>query len=235
MEWAKAEPLAAAEELDSADPALRAVVATIANTLLAQDRASFDSWAAGLTEPVARNTVRGIALTRDTLTDPAKAAHDAAAWLSSEPTAAASVGVLPTHIAQRWWWAKAPPSVVADWATSLPAGPALDAAVGEVGRLWVEQDTVAASGWMNDLAPGPGRDAAVRQLIRAIQQETPGDAFVWAGTIQDSALRRDVLRESISRWAIKDPSAALSVVETLPIEHRGELQEIISKAQSNGE
>ena len=233
-EWAKAEPLAAAEELDSTNPALRPVVEAIANTLLAQDRASFDSWAGGLTDPVARNTVRRIALTRYTLADPAKAAQDTAAWLSSEPTAAASAGELPTQIAQRWWSAEASPKVVADWASSLPAGPALNAAVGEVGRLWVEQDAIAASGWINGLATGPGRDAAVRQLFWAIQQETPDDAFVWATTIQDSAVRRDLLRDFIRGWASKDKGAALSAVETLPIEHRGELREIISKAQSIG-
>ena len=233
-EWAKAEPLAAAEELDSTNPALRPVVEAIANTLLAQDRASFDSWAVGLTDPVARNTVRGIALISDTLTDPAKAAQDTAAWLSSDPTAAASAGELPRHIAQRWWWAKASPKVVADWATSLPAGPALNAAVGEVSRLWVKQDAIAASGWINGLATGPGRDGAVQQLFWAIQQETPDDAFVWVSTIQDSAVRRDLLKEFIRGWAIKDKGAALSAVETLPIEHRGELREIISKAQSTG-
>ena len=132
---------------------------------------------------------------------------------------------LPVHIAQRWWWAKAPPQLVADWATSLPAGPARDAAIGEVGRLWVKQDAMEASHWIDKVPASPGRDKVVTQLIQEISSDAPNDAFVWSGTIQDPALRRNMREASISEWAAKDIPAALAALETLPVEQRGTLRE----------
>lgn len=234
-EWSRTAPLLAAAELDPSDPAQRPALEAVANALLARDRGAFDAWAAGLTDDLARRTIRRLSLTSEAMADPAKAAQDTAAWLNADPVAAGSVGdQLPTHIAQRWWWTKAPPQEVADWAAALPAGTSKDAAVGEVARLWVEKDVLGASGWIDGLPAGAGRDMAVNRLVSAIWKEAPADAFVWACTIQDNTLRWPLLRDSIAGWAAVEPAAALAAVEALPVEQRGDLLEILSKSQSNG-
>jgi hypothetical protein len=120
---------------------------------------------------------------------------------------------------------------VAAWAGSLPEGPARNSAVAEVGRLWLEQDELAASAWANTLEQGKGRDQVVRAIVRKISQDTPGDAFAWAGTIQHDGLRGDVLAESIGTWAKQDAAAAMAAVATLPEAQQGNLLEVIGKVQ----
>lgn len=233
--WARTAPLQAAAALEPADPAQRRALEAVATSLLTQDRAAFDEWSAGLTDEGARRSVRRLALTSEAMADPAKAAQDTAAWLKVDPAAAGVIGEqLPTHIAQRWWLAKAPPASVAEWAAALPEGTARDSSVGEVARLWVEQDALGASGWIDGLPAGAGRDRAVNRLVTAIWKESPADAFVWARTIQDDTLRGPLLRDSITGWAAVDPAAALAAVETLPEDQRGDLKEMVLRAQAKG-
>jgi hypothetical protein len=232
-EWASTAPLLAAAELDHADPGQRNALEAIGNSLLAQDRAAFEAWSAGLTDAGARMTVRRLALTSESITDPAKAAMETTAWLKSDPAVAGAVGDgLPTNIVQRWWETKAAPAVIAGWAADLPAGKEQDAAVAHVAMRWVEQDALAASGWIDGLPPGDGRDRAVNRLVKAIVQETPADAFVWARTVQNYSLRGPLLRSAIKGWAAVDPAAAMAAVESLPEEQRGGLREIINRAQA---
>ena len=230
-EWARTAPLAAAAGLNPEDPAHRPALEAIATALVTRDRTAFETWAESLTDPAARLTARRIALHEDALSDPAMTAQAAARWLAAEPAAGAAQGDLPVHIAQRWWWAKAPPQLVADWAISLPAGPARDAAIGEVGRLWVKQDAMEASHWIDKVPASSGRDKVVTQLIQEISSDAPNDAFVWSGTIQDPALRRNMREACISAWAAKDVTAALAALETLPQEQRGTLREKIGEVQ----
>ena len=88
-----------------------------------------------------------------------------------------------------------------------------------------------ASNWIDKVPASPGRDKVVTQLIQEIRSEAPNDAFVWSGTIQDPALRRNMLEASISEWAAKDIPAALAALETLPLEQRGTLREKIVEVQ----
>jgi hypothetical protein len=81
------------------------------------------------------------------------------------------------------------------------------------------------------LEQGKGRDQVVRAIVRKISQDTPGDAFAWAGTIQHDGLRGDVLAESIGTWAKQDAAAAMAAVATLPEGQQGNLLEVIGKVQ----
>jgi hypothetical protein len=231
--WAKRDPVAAAAALGSADgKGYRPAIESIAGGLLKRDRAAFDSWSAGLSDPAGRAVVRRVELHTDAYTDPRTAAAETAAWLAEVPAAQEAAESLPVHVAQHWWKLKGSPQEVAAWAGSLPAGRAQDAAVGEVGRLWVEQDAVSASAWLGTLAPSPGRDEAVGRLVWKVSKEAPDEAFEWARTIQQGSMRNEMLAQSIAVWAAKDVPGAQAAVATLPPEHRGNLLEMIEKAQA---
>ncbi len=229
--WAKQDPAAAAAALPTGNAAMKQAVETVATAWVKKDRPAFEQWAAGLTDPSERGIARRAALALDAMTDPRQTAQETAAWLAREPGAQESAGELPVSIAQQWWEAKGPPPEVAAWAGSLPEGPARNSAVAEVGRLWLEQDELAASAWANTLEQGKGRDQVVRAIVRKISQDTPGDAFAWAGTIQHDGLRGDVLAESIGTWAKQDAAAAMAAVATLPEAQQGNLLEVIGKVQ----
>lgn len=229
--WAKQDPAAAAAAIPAGNPALKRAVESVATAWVKKDRPAFEQWAAGLTDPGERGIARRAALALDAVTDPRQTAQETAVWLAREPGAQESAGELPVSIAQQWWKAKGPPLEVAAWAGSLPEGPARHSAVAEVGRLWLEQDELAASAWANTLEQGKGRDQVVRALVRKISQDTPGDAFAWAGTIQQEGLRGQMLAESIRKWAQQDAAAAQAAVATLPEGQQGNLLELIGKAQ----
>jgi hypothetical protein len=231
--WANTDARAAAAELETGNPDQRPAVEAIATALAKQDRPAFETWAAGLTDPQERATARRAALALDALTDPAGAATETSAWLSGE-AGAVDAGELPVHIAQRWWWAKAAPGDVAAWAASLPAGKGRDVAIGEVTRLWLEQDALAASEWLGGLAPGPGRDLAVERLVRKVSGEAPDEAFDWASTIQNREIRGRILGDSVRAWARSDAAAARVAVATLPSEEHANLLELIAREEGVG-
>ncbi len=233
VQWAKRDPAAAAAALPMGNTALGSAVEAVATAWVHKDRAAFENWAAGLTDPGERAIARRAALTLDAVNDPRQTAQETASWLAREPGAQESAGELPVSITRNWWKAKGPPPEVAAWAGSLPEGPARNSAVAEVGRLWLEQDELAASAWANTLEPGKGRDQVVRSIVRKIGQETPADAFAWAGTIQQEGLRGDMLTESIRNWARLDAPAAQAAVSTLPEGQQGNLTEEIVKVQAS--
>lgn len=230
--WAKQDPAAAAAALPAGNSAMKPAVEAVATAWAQKDRPAFEQWAAGLTDPCERGIARRAGLALDAVTDPRQTAQETVAWLAREPGAQESAGELPVSIAQQWWKAKGPPPEVAAWAGSLPEGPARNSAVAEVGRLWLEQDELAASAWANTLEQGKGRDEVVRALVRKISQDTPGDAFAWAGTIQQEGLRGEMLAESIRKWSKQDAAAAQAAVATLPEGQQGNLLEVIGRAQS---
>ena len=231
VSWAKQDPAAAAAALPTGNAAMKQAVETVANAWAQKDRPAFEQWAAGLTDPGERGIARQAALTLDAMTDPRQTAQETAAWLAREPGAQEAAAELPVFVAQQWWEAKGPPPEVAAWAGALPEGPARNSAVAEVGRLWLEQDELAASAWANTLEQGKGRDQVVRAIVQKISQDTPADAFAWAGTIQQEGLRSDVLAESIGTWAKQDAAAAMAAVATLPEGQQGNLLKLIEKAQ----
>ena len=229
--WAKQDPAAAAAALPTGNAAMKQAVEAVSAAWAQKDRPAFENWAAGLTDPGERAIARRAGLALDAVTDPRQTALETAAWLAREPGAQESAGELPVSIAQQWWKAKGPPPEVAAWAGSLPEGPARNSAVAEVGRLWLEQDELAASAWANTLEQGKGRDQVVRAIVRKISQDTPGDAFAWAGTIQHDGLRGDMMTDSVRKWAKQDAAAAQAAVATLPEGQQGNLLEEIGKAQ----
>ncbi|MDB6133957.1 MAG: hypothetical protein JWM59_2200 [Verrucomicrobiales bacterium] len=228
---AENDPMAAAAELTPGKENQTQVVEIIAHRLLEREPAAFESWADSLKDPVQRAAARSSALVVKAGTDPKGAALAATAWLARETEAAAHGGFAASRIVQRWMADESSPSQVAAWTAALPPGLFREVAVTELGRLWVEQDTVAAFAWVATLPGGAGRDNVVRNLVYRIRDVSPADAIEWARTLGNPSMRYEALTSTLLGWAEKDLSATQAAVETLPAGDRGYLQEVLQEQE----
>ncbi|MDB6134689.1 MAG: hypothetical protein JWM59_2932 [Verrucomicrobiales bacterium] len=231
--WGMAEndPMSAAAELVPGRKRNLWVVDKIATKLLARDQAAFETWTESLSDPAEHAVARCAVLTAKAGMDPAKAARETAAWLAENPEASQWSGDLSRLIVGKWLDGKAPPAAVAEWAASLPQGPAWNAAVSLAGQSWVEQDIVAASAWLDSLPQREGRDSVVESLVERIASENPESAFAWARTLGNPSMRYETLMTTLSGWAEKDSAAAQAAVETLPAGDRGYLLEFLRERE----
>lgn len=114
----------------------------------------------------------------------------------------------------------------AQWAMTLPEGPAQAAAAGAVVQQWTGKDPGAASSWITGLPQGGTRDAAASSLINQIQREDPASALVWAQSLSSENARREQSRGVFQAWFRTKPLEALQTIQTLPPE---EQQRIFTK------
>ncbi|MGJ8654717.1 MAG: hypothetical protein ACSHX8_15765 [Opitutaceae bacterium] len=83
---------------------------------------------------------------------------------------------------------------------------------------YMEVDSLAASEWVASLESGDLRDASVKALAEKVVRYEPDSAFVWANSVDDAQVRKDVQKRTIREWAKKDLSAAYQAVRDARIE-----------------
>jgi hypothetical protein len=111
----------------------------------------------------------------------------------------------------------------ADWALTLPPGPAQDAAAGAIAGEWAAKDAEAASAWLATLAAGPMREKAAAQLIEKISSSDPERAFEWAKSLTGGEARTQQIGNVLRAWLPQNPFAAMKAIQSLPEEMRAEI------------
>ncbi|HEX2747883.1 MAG TPA: hypothetical protein VHM91_07795 [Verrucomicrobiales bacterium] len=111
----------------------------------------------------------------------------------------------------------------ADWAMSLPPGPAQTSAISTVTSEWAEHEPVEASAWVTSLPAGELREKAATQLIEKIAGNDPQHAFEWAKSLTDEEERTGQMGKVLRQWLPKDPFSAMKAVESLPADVRAEI------------
>lgn len=212
--WAGRDPAAAASYFDrnelsgglASDEALQSA-ATLARAWAGRDPAQALDWVKSLPEE-ARGTAVDAVISSLAASDPRKALQ---AVLSLGQAYEQAEAMRP--LAQEW--ARQNPASASSWVTSLE-DPALQsqAALGLV-TTWMTQDAQAASAWVASLPAGRTRDVAVAAMVQAqAARQDPASAARWAATIQDDALRQQVLPQLVQRWQVHDPAAAQAWLAT---------------------
>jgi len=106
-------------------------------------------------------------------------------------------------------WAQTQPTRTADWVGSLrDEAERSNAATGLV-SAWMQSDPLNTSRWVSSLAPGQTRDAAVAAMVHSQSlRNDPEAATRWASTVQDEALRNELVKQSFQQWQLHDADAA---------------------------
>lgn len=73
----------------------------------------------------------------------------------------------------------------------------------------MNSNPLAASQWVSTLKPGSARDAAVAAMVEAQSlRNDPEAATLWAASVQDAALRQQLIATAAARWQRMDGAAA---------------------------
>ena len=102
-------------------------------------------------------------------------------------------------------WGDHDPEAAAQWLESMPDDALANGAAKRLTAAWAEYDEFAASAWAATLRAGPTRDAVAVGLAFSIARENPDDAWQWANSISDSAVRKQALVNLDERWGYDAP------------------------------
>ena len=95
-----------------------------------------------------------------------------------------------------------------DWISSLPEGSGRGDALSRQVRDWADSDANAAGEWLGGQQGSPDYDRAAGSFADKIVGKDPVSALAWAGTIQESGLRRRVEERLLRNWQKREPDAA---------------------------
>lgn len=110
-------------------------------------------------------------------------------------------------LAQRW--AQTQPTRTADWVGSLRDEAERSNAASGLVAAWMQSDPLNTSRWVSGLAPGQTRDTAVAAMVHSQSlRNDPEAATRWASTVQDEALRNELVKQSFQQWQLHDADAA---------------------------
>jgi hypothetical protein len=124
------------------------------------------------------------------------------------------------------------PARIAPLIAELPPGVEQTRTMTAVATEWVQNDSTTFVDWLNDQPDGPMRDAAIVQLSSSSQIiKHPTMIFEHANQISDPALRLVQVQGVLSRWAARDPSAALQAAQkiNLPDDQKAAIIQSLSK------
>ena len=119
-------------------------------------------------------------------------------------------------------WAAREPQAAADWATTLPAGPAQSRAVAAVVRSWSASDPARVQAWLAEFPPGEARDLSIAAFLRRPASATQTDAEAtaeferWFGSISDPWQRTLIAGDQFLRLSPRDGAAARAWLQTVP-------------------
>jgi hypothetical protein len=90
-------------------------------------------------------------------------------------------------------WGGRSPDQAATWVERFSESELRCAAMESLIEVWGKNDLVTAGHWLNRLPGGPSRDRAVSIYVRIMAGEFPSHAIQWIETIEDDALRAELL------------------------------------------
>lgn len=158
-------------------------------------------WAMGLSEEVRAAAINEVAV-RLAETSPA-AAVAAVSTLSDGSERAAALQPMAAR------WAESSPAKTAAWVQSLAGAEEQAGAATGLVSSWMASDPMAASRWVSNLPAGQTRDAAVSAMVgSASLKNDPEAATLWAASVKEPALRKQLVAQSLRRWQAHNPAAA---------------------------
>lgn len=177
------------------------------------DRSSTLDWMAQLTDKSAYRTAQSELLKVWGRDDPQGAVN----YIESEVEVSKRARAYSDIISKL---AYADPESAIAWLDNLPA----DGVSNEkdlyqsITNAYMGVDSLAASEWVASLESGGLRDASVQALAQKVVRFEPDSAFMWANSVDDVQVRKDVQKRTIREWAKKDLSAAYEAVRDARIE-----------------
>ncbi|HEX5176639.1 MAG TPA: hypothetical protein VFV83_06405 [Chthoniobacteraceae bacterium] len=104
----------------------------------------------------------------------------------------------------------------AEWATSLPQGPARASAIASTAEQWSQRDPRGAAQWLEQMSPGAERDAAVREYALKVVYADPHAAAQWVEQVADPNARGKAAESVFWTWSNEDPIASRAWLRKLP-------------------
>ena len=83
---------------------------------------------------------------------------------------------------------------------------------------WCSHDPAAAADWISGLPDGGVKDAAIQPLVAAVRQNDPETAFSWGLSVQDSAKRAAIMKETIRAWNTNDAEAVRLAIQSADLD-----------------
>ena len=112
-------------------------------------------------------------------------------------------------------WASASPHEAATWALGLPEdGEIRRGAVAAATEQWLRLDNMAAGEWIGTLPQGGPRTEATERLVHNMANTNPESAFAWATSISAEGHRVGLMRHTLERWQMVNPTAARAAFDT---------------------
>ncbi|MES2705080.1 MAG: sigma-70 family RNA polymerase sigma factor [Verrucomicrobiota bacterium] len=148
----------------------------------------------------------------------------ASLWLPRlEELPAGARGDANRQVAQAW--AAKNPEDAAAWALRLPAENR-SGVIGNVAGGWLKNDSLAASEWISQLPAGPDRDAGAHALVREVAADSPDEAWQWAVSIGDGAMRMQAAGTALGSLAQRNPQEALHWIDSAAALTEAEKQQL---------
>jgi len=115
------------------------------------------------------------------------------------------------ELAQRYFHEK--PAEAEVWIFSMEDSYERDALLN--GFVWAmaSKNSRSAADWVERLPQGKDRESAVRSVLGRLEKSYPARAFTLAGEMKDHDSRVQSSRNSLRRWARRDPAAARAALE----------------------
>jgi hypothetical protein len=158
---------------------------------------------------VAESSEPAPAAPKENFTDAARALALALANSPADPDAIAATAELAARRAET----DAPATVA--WIETLGDGPARDRALLRVAMIWSRRAPAAATRYFESLPPARQGDPVRAALSRAALAEDVGSAILWARTLNDPALRRKFLGDTLPALRRQSPSDAAALEHEL--------------------
>jgi hypothetical protein len=110
-------------------------------------------------------------------------------------------------------WGSYDPLEASRWAAGLTDVNLQKTALAATGDAWAKQDEFGFSQWLEAQPPGAPRDVGASRLSRSLRATEPDSAWVWAGSIADSATRSEAQAEVLRVWGKQSPAEARAAAE----------------------
>lgn len=112
------------------------------------------------------------------------------------------------------------PIAAVEWLSHVPDGGLSNetAVYRGIASSYIRMDSMAASEWIAELDSGAHRDAAVDALVDSIKLSDSNAALIWANSVDDADMRKDLQRDAVREWGKRDFDAAYQAVKDTDIE-----------------